>query len=146
MEGTRLQVEWPNWFSTASLDVADDVKGLHHQDFIYNDKKLFNLLDSPVRVLQLRGDVALLKHMSMVYNKFSEDQHGLKLEDTTSKDCHNWASAQRLCQGKVQYGLHVFIHYLKCIKNIHVGWKNIWRFVLTIKISFYLFVWMSDHI
>jgi len=26
----------------------------------------------------------------------------LELEDTTREDCQNWASAQRLCQGKVR--------------------------------------------
>ena len=102
VEGTRLQVEWPGWFFSASLDAAGDAKGLHDQDFIHNGKKLINLLDSPVRVLQLGGDVALLEHVGMVYNKFSQDQHGLKLEDTTRKDRQNWASAQRLCQGKVR--------------------------------------------
>ena len=102
VEGTRLKVEWHGWLFSASLDAAGNVKGLHDQDFIHNGKKLINPLDSPVRVLQLGCDIAILEHVGMVYNKFTQDEHGLKLEDTTRMDRQNWASAQRLCQGKVR--------------------------------------------
>ena len=38
----------------------------------------------------------------MIYNKYTFDEHGLKLEDVKRKDRQNWASAQRVCQRKTQ--------------------------------------------
>lgn len=86
VEGIWLKVEWSGWFFSSSLDAVSDAKGLHDQDFIHNGKNLINPLDSPVRVLQLGGDVTLLKHVGMIYSKFNHDEHGLKHEDTTRKD------------------------------------------------------------
>lgn len=89
VEGIWLKVEWSGWFFSSSLDTVSDAKGFHDQYFIQNVKNLINPLDSPVRVLQLGGDVTLLKHVEMIYNKFTHDEHGLKLEDTTRKDRQN---------------------------------------------------------
>lgn len=38
-----------------------------------------------------------LEHVGMVYNKYTHDEHGLKLEDVRRIDRQNWALAQRLC-------------------------------------------------
>jgi hypothetical protein len=78
------------------------VSNLHNHDYIHNEKKLINPLDSPVRVLQLGGDICCLEHVGLVYNKFSVDEHRLKLEDIHQTDRQNWASAQRICQLKVR--------------------------------------------
>jgi hypothetical protein len=67
---------------------------------VHNDKKLINPLDSPIRILQLGGDICCLEHVSLVYVKFQLDEHGLYKEGYTRKDRQNWASAQRLCQKK----------------------------------------------
>ena len=61
----------------------------------------------------------------MVYNKFTQYEHGLKLEDTTGKDHQNWASSQRLCQGKYDIGLHIFVHHLRHIKSGHLEQTNV---------------------
>ena len=101
-DGQRLKVDWPGWVFSAKLDSNGNGMGLHDQDFIHNGKKLINPIDSPVRTLQLGADVVTLTHLGLVYNKFSCDQHGLKLEDTNRKDRQNWASAQRICQKKLE--------------------------------------------
>jgi hypothetical protein len=46
------------------------------------EKKLINAIDSFVKTLQLGFDVVMLPHLGLIYNKFSCNQHGLKLEDT----------------------------------------------------------------
>ena len=84
------------------VDEEGRCSGLHDQDWIHNGKKLINPLDSPVKTLQLGEDGAFHTHLGMIYNKYSFDQHGLKLEDVQQKDRQNWASAQRMCQRKTQ--------------------------------------------
>ena len=37
-----------------------------------------------------------------MYNRYTFDEHGLKLEDITRVDWQNWKSTQRLYQKKVQ--------------------------------------------
>ena len=85
----RLQVEWPGWIFSATVDSLGNATGLHDQDFIHNGKKLINPVDSLVRTPQLGGDVVTLTHLGLVYNKFMCDQHGLKLDDTNRKDRQN---------------------------------------------------------
>jgi hypothetical protein len=85
-----------------TVTASGQIQGLHNHDFIHNGKKLINPFDSPVRVLQLGGDICCLEHLGMVYNKFSYDEHGLRLEDIQRMDRQNWAFAQRICQQKVQ--------------------------------------------
>jgi hypothetical protein len=89
--------------------------GLHDQDFIHNAKKLINPIDSLVRTPQLGADVVTLTHMGLVYNKFSCDQYGLKLEDTNRKDRQNWASTQRICQKKTR----ACLAKLRMLKEVH---------------------------
>ena len=96
-EGTRLRVDWDGWLLTASLNEHGEATGLHDQDWISNGKKLVNPLDSPVKTLQLGEDGAFHSHLGMIYNKYTLDEHGLKLEDVKRKDRQNWASAQRMC-------------------------------------------------
>lgn len=84
--GEQLKVNWTSWLLTAGLDSMGDAFGLHDQDYIYNGKKLVNPMDSLVTVLQLGGDVACLQHLGLVYNKFTFDEHGLKIEDIDRKD------------------------------------------------------------
>lgn len=50
-----------------------------------------------------------------MYNKYTYDQHGLKLEDVQRTDRQNWASAQRICQRKLRQCLHD----LKTSVNVH---------------------------
>ena len=84
--GKRLKLEWEGWLFSASLDDNGDARGLHDQDYIHNRKKLINPLDSPVRVMQLGGDLCILEHIGLVYQKFTADDHGLKLEDVKRTD------------------------------------------------------------
>jgi hypothetical protein len=98
----RYRIPWDGWLMSACIDLEDRVFGLHDQDYVYNGKKLINPLDSPVRVLQLGGDICCLEHVSLVYVKFQVDEHGLYKEDYTRKDRQNWASTQRLCQKKTR--------------------------------------------
>jgi hypothetical protein len=87
------------------------VTGLHDQDFIDNGKKLINLLDSLVRVLQLGGDICCLEHVGQIYNKFTYDQHGLRLKDKNCTDRQNWASAQCICAQKTR----------ACLRELRIG-------------------------
>jgi len=88
-EGTRLRVEWDGWLLTASLNEHGDASGLHDQDWIHNGKKLINPLDSSVKTLQLGEDGAFHSHLGMIYNKYTFDEHGVKLEDVKRKDRQN---------------------------------------------------------
>ena len=100
--GVRFSINWEGWLLSAVVDEEGKCSGLHDQDWIHNGKKLINPLDSPVKTLQLGEDGAFHTHLGMIYNKYSFDQHGLKLEDVQRKDRENWASAQRMCQRKTQ--------------------------------------------
>jgi hypothetical protein len=80
-DGQRYGISWPGWVMSGTVIANGQVQGLHDQDFIHNGKKLINPLDSPVRVLQLGGDICCLEHLGMVYNKFSYDEHGLRPKD-----------------------------------------------------------------
>jgi hypothetical protein len=97
VDGQRYGISWPGWVMSGTVIASGQVQGLHDQDFIHNGKKLINPLDSPIQVLQLGGDICCLEHLDMVYNKFSYDEHGLRLEDIQRTDRQNWASAQRIC-------------------------------------------------
>ena len=87
--GERRSIPWAGWNLTATKNELGQVVGLGDQDFIHNGKKLINPLDSPVRVLQLGADICCLEHLGLVYNKFSVDEHGLKLEDINRSDRQN---------------------------------------------------------
>lgn len=170
-DGDRLQaMEWPGWMFTGKLDCHGDATGLHDQDFIHNGKKLINPIDSPVRMPQLGANVVTLTHLGLVCNKFTCDQHGLKLEDTTRKDRQNWASAQRICQlrtrnclallqtskevhqertlGKELY-LEVCGNYIDIFLSPTLNLRS--RVVLASKVSFFFRLWklwfqFGDHI
>jgi len=73
----------------AVVDKEGNCSGLHDQDWIYNGKKLVNPLDSPIKTLQLREDRAFCTHFCMLYNKYTFDEHGLKLEDVQWKNRQN---------------------------------------------------------
>jgi hypothetical protein len=55
--GDRFSINWAGWVMSAAFGSSGHINSLHDQDYIHNGKKLINLLDSPVRVLQLGGDV-----------------------------------------------------------------------------------------
>ena len=99
-KGDRLSVGWIEWLFTATKTNEEGIAGLHNQDYNHNRKKLVNPLDSPTRVMQLGSEVCLLKYIGLVYQKFTYDQHGLKLEDVKRIDRQNWASAQLLSSEK----------------------------------------------
>ena len=88
-DGQRFRIPWDGWLLSAGVDADGGIYGLHDQDFIHNSKKLIDLLDSPVRVLQLGGDICCLEHIGLVYNRFTFDEHGLKLEDVKRQDRQN---------------------------------------------------------
>jgi hypothetical protein len=92
-----------------------NIEGLHDQDYIHNGKKLINPLDSPVHTLQLGGDIAMLEYIGLVYNKYSIDDHGLKLEDVTKTDRQNWGSVQRICQEKAP----MCLEFLRIAGTLH---------------------------
>jgi hypothetical protein len=101
-DGARYAIPWEGWMLSASVTENGMVVGMHDQDYIHNGKKLINPLDSPVRVLQLGSDVCCLEHIGQVYQKFSFDDHGLKLKDIQRTDRQNWARAQRICAQKAR--------------------------------------------
>jgi hypothetical protein len=51
--GERYRIPWDGWLMSACIDSEDRVLGFHDQDYVHNDKKLINPLDSPVWILQL---------------------------------------------------------------------------------------------
>lgn len=89
----RLSIDWEGWLLIASFDEDGNCKGFHDLDWIHNGKKLMDPLDSPVKILQLGEDRAFYTHLEMIYNKYSFDEHGLKLEDVKRKNRQNWASS-----------------------------------------------------
>jgi hypothetical protein len=100
--GNHFLIPWDGWLLSTKLERDRTVTGLHDQDYIHNGKKLVNPLDSPMKVLQLGGNILELEHLGLIYNRFSFNEHGLKSEDVERIDQQNWASAQRLCQEKVR--------------------------------------------
>ena len=159
-DGQRLKVDWPGWVFSAELDSNGNAMGLHDQDFIHNGKKLINPIDSPVRTPQLGSDIVTLTHVGLVYNKFSCDQHGLKLEDTNRKDRQNWASAQRICQKRTrdclaelrrskevhqertlgtELYLEVCSNYIDIFLSPRLNLRS--RIVLASKVSFFFRIW-----
>jgi hypothetical protein len=100
--GTRFHIPWVGWTFSGSLHSNGAASGLHDQDYIHNGKKLINPLLSAARTLQLGGDLCLHSHIEQVFHQFTAEEHGLKMEDVERRDRQNWASAQRLCQAKVQ--------------------------------------------
>lgn len=79
--GSQLKIDWEGWILSASLDSMGNALGLHDQDYIHNRKKLIYPLDSPVRTFYLGQDICCLEHIGLVNNKYTYDQHGLKLDD-----------------------------------------------------------------
>ena len=159
-EGHKLRLDWPGWIFSGKLDSDNNASALHYQDFIHNRKRLINPMDSPVQTPQLGCHVVTLIHLGLIYNKFSYDQHGLKLEDTNRKDRQNWASAQRICQRQVRECLLK----LRILKEVHQGrtlgtesyleicanYMSIFlfprldlrsRIVLASKVSFFFHIW-----
>jgi hypothetical protein len=114
-DGARYAIPWEGWMLSASVTKNGMVVGMHDQDYIHNGKKLINPLDSPVRVLHLWSDVCCLEHIGQVYQKFSFDDHGLKLEDIQRIDRQNWASAQRICVQKARN----FLRELRAVRDNH---------------------------
>ena len=95
--GVRLKLDWERWLFSAGVDDNGDAFGLHDEDYIHNGKKLINPIDQGGRTLMLGGDVCMLEHVGAIYNKFTQDEHGLRQGDIDRTDRQNWASAQRLC-------------------------------------------------
>jgi hypothetical protein len=91
--GVRFGVNWPSWIFSVPYSSYGNIQGLYDQDYIYNGKKLINPLDSFESTLQLGGDIAMLEHLDLVYNKYSVDEHGIKLEDVNRTNRQNWGSA-----------------------------------------------------
>jgi hypothetical protein len=100
-QGLHLKIEWPRWLMSTRLNEAQDVWGLHDQDYIHNGKKFINPLDSPMRSLQLGAKTCFDEHIGLVYNKYTFDQHGLRLEDIQRTNRQKWAYIQRIYQLKV---------------------------------------------
>jgi len=63
-----------------------------------------------VRSLQLVVKTCFLEHIGLVYNKYTFDQHGLRLQDIQKTNKQNWASTQKICQLKVH-------NYLKMLQS-----------------------------
>jgi hypothetical protein len=76
-EGQRYELMWEGFVFLGVVRADGLVYGLHDQDFIHNGKKLINLLDSPVQILQFGRDVCCLEHVEQMYNKYNFDQYGL---------------------------------------------------------------------
>jgi hypothetical protein len=99
--GSRFKINWDGWVFSAFCDEVGGVRGLHDQDFIHNGKKMINPIHLGVQTLQLVGDMVVSGHLGLVYQKYTTDEHGMKLEEVTQDDRQNWALAQCMCQVKV---------------------------------------------
>src|SRR5450759_4435948 len=102
--GRRQNLEWGGWVLSHSVHTMDGFTyayGLHDQDYIHNDKKLVNPLDSVTRTLQMGTGVAELGHLVTISTLYDIKDHKLNAEDTKRTDRQNWASAQRLSSRKV---------------------------------------------
>jgi hypothetical protein len=162
--GSRYELPWEGFVLSASVVDSGSVSGLHDQDFIHNGKKLNNPLDSPVHVLQLEGDVCCLEHVGQMYNKFSFDEHGLRLEDVNRTDMQNWAIAQRICAAKTrsylrelrvsrqlnqertldtEMYLQICSDYIDIFLSLSLCLKD--RVVLASKVSFFFRIWKLWH-
>jgi hypothetical protein len=162
--GSRYELPWEGFVLSASVVHSGSVSGLHDQDFIHNGKKLINPLDSLVRVLQLGGDVCYLEHVSQMYNKFSFDEHGLRLEDVNRTDRQNWASVQRICAAKTRsclqelrinrelnqeqtlgskMYLQICSDYIDIFLSLSLCLRD--RIVLASKVSFFFLIWKLWH-
>jgi hypothetical protein len=158
--GTRLKLDWEGWLFSAGVDNNGDAFGLHDQDYIHNGKKLINPIDQGGRTLMLGGDVCMLEHVGAIYNKFTQDEHGLRQGDIDRTDRQNWASAQRLCQKKVtdclakvrlacdvqrertigtEYYLSVVGDYIDIFASPSLDLRS--RLVLASKVSFFFRLW-----
>lgn len=169
VSGVRFNVNWLGWKLSGSVLDSGRVVGLHDQDYVHNGKKLINPLDSAVKSLQLGADICLLEHIGQVYNKFTYDDHGLRLEDVQRTDRQNWASAQRLCSLKVrdslkrlqvdrdahqertlgtQMYLQIVSDYIDIFLSLSLTLRE--RVVLAAKVSFFFRLWklwfkFGDH-
>jgi hypothetical protein len=74
---------------SVGVDEVGNVLGLHDQDYIHNGKKLINPLDFSVKTLHLGGDMVMYGHIGLVYQQYTFDKHGLKLEDVERTDRQN---------------------------------------------------------
>jgi len=95
-----------------------------------------------------------------MYNKFTCDQHGLKLEDTNWKDWQNWASTQRICQKQTrdclallrnskevhqertlgtEYYLEACSNYINVFLSPTLDLRS--KVVLASKVSFFFRIW-----
>ena len=158
----RYKLPWDGWIFTGQMH-NDMVSCLHDQDFIHNGKKLVNALDNPSRQLVI-GDVWItLNHVSLVYNNFSIDAHGLRECDITREDRQNWAGAQRIASRNVTnclkmlyqggegvkvrergaLGTHVYLHilgdYIDIFLSPHESLFK--RVVLASKVAFFFQIW-----
>ncbi len=88
-QGLCLKIKWPGWLMSIGLNEAQDAWGFHDQDYIHNGKKLINPLDNLVRSLQLVVKTCFLEHIGLVYNKYTFDQHGLRLQDIQKTNKQN---------------------------------------------------------
>ena len=158
----RYKLPWDGWIFTGQMR-NDMVSCLHDQDFIHNGKKLVNALDNPSRQLVI-GDVWItLNHVSLVYNNFSIDAHGLRECDIMREDRQNWAGAQRIASRNVTnclkmlyqggegvkvrergaLGTHVYLHilgdYIDIFLSPHESLFK--RVVLASKVAFFFQIW-----
>lgn len=76
---------------------------------------MVNPIHSGVKTLQLGRDMAISGHLGLVYQKYTTDEHGMKLEYVTKDGMQNWASAQYICQTKFRD----FLRHLHTIPNVH---------------------------
>lgn len=53
-------------------------------------QKPINPLDSRVPILQVGGDVCACEHIRLVYNQYTLDDNGLKLEDIQRTNHQDW--------------------------------------------------------
>jgi hypothetical protein len=158
--GSRYAMPWEGFVLTASRVDGTSVSGLHDQDFIHNGKKLINLPDSPVKMLQLGRDVCVIGHIGLVYKKFTFDQHGLRNEDVSCADRQNWASIQQICAAKTRsylrelrlaqdthqertLGTEIYLQicgdYIDCFLYVSLDLRA--RIVLASKVSFFFKIW-----
>jgi hypothetical protein len=101
-----------------------------------------------------------LEHIGLVYNRFTFDEHGLKLEDVKRQDRQNWASAQRICQEKTReclrklrltsdvhqertLGTEIYLQicgdYIDMFLSVRLDLQS--RVVLAAKVSFFFRLW-----
>lgn len=114
-DGERFTLDHQNFSLSGLAERLPDGRiaapHIMNQDYMHNGKKLTYPLDHAFRRLSLGGHIVHINHLWLVHDRFSIQEHGLRIEDLEREDRQNWASAQRMFFPQVQ----------ECLRKIEQG-------------------------